>query len=93
MLNKKNKINGTFEKKQFAKIQSSMALKILNEFKYGVTASVDNINNAKAGEIYIFYTEDVQKYDDFTCDNFNWLNQGTFKTIPKDYPLVFKSYY
>jgi hypothetical protein len=51
------------------------------------------IENARAGEVYIFFSNNPDDQSDWRVDNFQWRNQGANKLTPINNPVLIKSYW
>ena len=50
------------------------------------------MNKPEPGQMFIFYTKDNNKYEDWLADNYVWYNKGANKALPNGKPIVFKNY-
>lgn len=82
------------------KVNEQKALKwetvdqILSEFDKDTDVHVnDRILDPQGGEIYLFYTCDPLKYNDWRADGYIWKNMGANKSVPPKDPVLLKSYF
>ena len=64
-----------------ASLESSEIYTILSNFDPVLQTYVERIKEAKPDEVYIFFSNDQNKSEDFSYDNYLWKNNGAFKKI------------
>ena len=52
-----------------------------------------SVQKAIGSELYIFFTTDADKLDDWRADNCIWHPQGANKATPSKEPVLMKSYW
>lgn len=65
----------------------------LINFNESNATHTDKISNPSTNEIFMFYTKDINKQNDWKCDGFKWVNDGASKQLPKSDPKIIVSYY
>lgn len=53
----------------------------------------ESIKDPKVNDIYLFYTENINKTEDYKVDGYKWRNNGAKKPVPLNKPLFYKTYY
>ena len=72
----------------------SEAYAILKNFKPDSTPYINSpIVKPKGGDVYIYFTTDELKEDDYKVDYYQWRNNGAKKPTPYNDPVMYKSYF
>ena len=64
------------------KLEVQEVYKILKKFDAEKHAQVQRITAARPGHVYIFYAKDKKLFNDYTTDNFRWVNNGNKVPTP-----------
>jgi hypothetical protein len=76
-------------------LNTNQAFDFLSKFNEEVHAHVSRLQglNCKGAELYFFYTKDTKRFNDYSTDDYSWVNDGGKKKLPVNNPIVYKSYY
>ena len=81
--------------KQFQSPHWREAYRILSSFNPEKDPYCTRIPYSNGGEMYIFYTSDHSKKNDYTTDHFQWRNNGSHKKcfVEENKIKILRSYY